>query len=115
MVYPTTNNSPGAAAQTIISCGFPLARYLEWVGENLEKFERAELRRQVADSWQRETKVETFTWTLPDEIAVGRVEVRAVLNFQKLVSSVAEFLNVPAEEAEVIAMNTAETWFEVYE
>ena len=50
---------PGAAAQTIISSGFPSARYLEWVGENLEKFEPVELRQQVADSWERETTVET--------------------------------------------------------
>ncbi len=50
---------PGAAAQSIVSSGFPSARYLEWVGENLEKFEPVALRQQVADSWERETTVET--------------------------------------------------------
>ena len=50
---------PGAAAQSIVSSGFPSARYLEWVGENLEKFKPVELRQQVADSWERETTVET--------------------------------------------------------
>lgn len=50
---------PGAAAKTIISSGFPSARYLEWVGENLEKFEPVDLRQQVADSWEREATVET--------------------------------------------------------
>lgn len=50
---------PGAAAKTIISSGFPSARYLDWVGENLEKFEPVELRQQVASSWEREASVET--------------------------------------------------------
>jgi len=50
---------PGAAAQTIISNGFPSARYLAWVGENLENFEPVELRQQVASSWEREASVET--------------------------------------------------------
>lgn len=50
---------PGAAAKTIISSGFPSARYLAWVDENLEKFEPLELRRQVASSWEREATVET--------------------------------------------------------
>ena len=50
---------PGAAAQTIISSGVPSARYLEHVDRNLEAFEPAELRRQVAESWQREKSVRT--------------------------------------------------------
>ena len=55
---------PGAATKTIISSGFPSARYLEWVGENLEKFEPVELRQQVASSWEREATVET-----PEQVA----------------------------------------------
>lgn len=50
---------PGAAARTIISSGFPSARYLAWVGENLEKFEPVELRQQVTASWDREATVQT--------------------------------------------------------
>jgi pimeloyl-ACP methyl ester carboxylesterase len=50
---------PGAAAKTIISSGFPSARYLAWVDEKLERFEPVELRRQVAASWEREATVET--------------------------------------------------------
>lgn len=63
----------------------------------------------------RETKVETFTWTLPEDIAPGRVEVRARLNYQRLVQPVAEFLEVPADETVIEVINTASTWFEVYE
>lgn len=50
---------PGAAARTIISSGFPSARYLAWVDENLEKFEPVELRQQVTASWDREATVQT--------------------------------------------------------
>ncbi|HSF82655.1 MAG TPA: alpha/beta fold hydrolase [Anaerolineales bacterium] len=50
---------PGAASQTIVSSGFPSARYLEHVAQNLETFEPQALRASVAASWERETKVET--------------------------------------------------------
>ena len=50
---------PGQAERTIVSSGFPSARYLSWVEQNLEMFEPAELRQQVTDSWERETSVET--------------------------------------------------------
>ena len=63
----------------------------------------------------RETKIETFTWELPDDIALGRVELTAVLNYQKLVKPVADFLNVPEDESEVIEINRASTWIEVYD
>jgi proline iminopeptidase len=55
---------PGAAARTVISSGFPSARYLAHVDENLATFEPIELRQQVADSWARETSV-----TTPEEVA----------------------------------------------
>jgi len=61
----------------------------------------------------RETKIETFTWILPDDIALGRVQFDARLNFQKLVRPVAEFLGVPDEESEIVLVNTAESWIEV--
>ncbi len=63
----------------------------------------------------RETKIETFTWQLPDDIPFGKITFKAVLNFQKLVKPVADFLNVPADESEIMLVNTAETWVEVYD
>jgi hypothetical protein len=62
----------------------------------------------------RETKVETFTWALPADVAPGRVTFRAVLNYQLLVAPVAEYLEVPAEEAVPQVINVASTWVEVY-
>ncbi|HHM24354.1 MAG TPA: hypothetical protein ENJ23_04855 [Bacteroidetes bacterium] len=61
----------------------------------------------------RETKVETFTWEVPEEIAVGRVRIQATLNYRKLVKTVAEFLGVPEEESKPVLVNTAETWIDV--
>ena len=57
----------------------------------------------------RETKVETFTWQLPDTIAPGPLVVKATLNYQKLPTPIVEFLEVPAEEAQVIEMNSHQT------
>lgn len=62
----------------------------------------------------RETKVETYTWTVPDTVPEGRVLVQATLNYRKLPVPVQEHLEVPAEESETLVVNTAETWFEVY-
>ncbi len=62
----------------------------------------------------RETKVETYTWNLPDDVAEGMVTVRATMYFSKLVRPVGEFLNVPEDEMEAVFVNTAETSFEVY-
>ncbi len=61
----------------------------------------------------RETKIETFTWTVPDDVEFGTVVVRAELNYRRLVKSVAEFLKVPEDETEAIRVNDAETSFEV--
>jgi len=63
----------------------------------------------------RETRLETFTWEMPEDIALGKVSVSATLNYQKLVKPVADFLEVPAEESEIVVMNTTDTWIEVYE
>jgi len=63
----------------------------------------------------RETKVETFTWEMPDDIAPGTVEIRARLNYKRLVQSVADFLQVPADETETQIINTASTWIEVFD
>jgi len=63
----------------------------------------------------RETKVETFTWPLPEDVALGEVTFEAVLNYKRLVQPVAEFLEVPADEYETIVINSASTWVEVYD
>lgn len=61
----------------------------------------------------RETKSETFTFALPENIAIGPLTVTAVLNYQKLVASVADFLGVPADEKEIIRVNEHHTVVDV--
>ena len=63
----------------------------------------------------RETRIETYTFEMPDDIALGRVTFKAELNFQKLVKPVADFLGVPEDESEIMLVNTAETWIEVFD
>ncbi|HMA62979.1 MAG TPA: multiheme c-type cytochrome [bacterium] len=63
----------------------------------------------------RETKIETFTWPMPRDIAFGEVEVTATLNYQKLVRPVAEYLDVPEEESEIDVINKTSTNFLVYD
>lgn len=50
---------PNKAAQTIVSCGVPDARYLEHVQRNLDAFEPITLREQVKLSWARESHART--------------------------------------------------------
>ncbi len=61
----------------------------------------------------RETKLEYFTFNLPDNIAPGELKVTAVLNYQKLVKPVADFLGVPPDEAEIIKVNEHTTYVTV--
>ena len=61
----------------------------------------------------RQTRMETFSFDVPDDIAPGSVTVTATLNYQKLVWPVAEFLNVPDEEAAVVQVNQHSTSFTV--
>ncbi|MCK4538925.1 MAG: NapC/NirT family cytochrome c [Candidatus Krumholzibacteria bacterium] len=63
----------------------------------------------------RETKIETYTWTLPNDIEPGKVIIKGTLNYRRLVKSVAEYLKVPEDETEIIHVNDAETWFEVFD
>jgi nitrate/TMAO reductase-like tetraheme cytochrome c subunit len=63
----------------------------------------------------RETKLETFTFNLPYEVAPGMLTVKATLNYQKLVRPVGEFLNVPEEETEIIEVNDHFTTVEVFD
>lgn len=50
---------PGMASETIVSSGVPSTRWLEGVERQLDTFEPPELRAQVADSWARETVIDT--------------------------------------------------------
>jgi hypothetical protein len=63
----------------------------------------------------RETKIETFTWQLPQDIPTGKIMFKAQLNYQKLIKPIADFLQVPLEESEIIIINIDETWVEVFE
>jgi hypothetical protein len=62
----------------------------------------------------RETKIETFTFNLPHDIAEGKVVVTATINYQKLVTSVGEFLGVPEDEMETIKVGEHSTEFTVF-
>jgi hypothetical protein len=57
----------------------------------------------------RETKLETFTFTLPFDTAPGEMTVAARMNYRKLVKPVADFLGVPPDEAEIIPVNSHAT------
>jgi nitrate/TMAO reductase-like tetraheme cytochrome c subunit len=57
----------------------------------------------------RETKTETFTFQLPYDAAPGEMKVTAVLNYQLLVKPVADFLKVPAEESDIMLVNSHAT------
>jgi hypothetical protein len=63
----------------------------------------------------RETKLETFTFELPYDAAPGKMTVTATLNYQKLMTPVAEYLNVPDEETETIEVNKHFTTITVYD
>ena len=61
----------------------------------------------------RETKLETCTFTIPENAAPGLMKVSAVLNYQKLIKPVADFLEVPDDEAEIIQVNQHSTYVTV--
>ena len=63
----------------------------------------------------RETKIETYTFEIPPDLAPGKVTFNAQLNYQKLVKPVADYLKVPEEESEIVIVNKASTWVEVYD
>jgi nitrate/TMAO reductase-like tetraheme cytochrome c subunit len=58
---------------------------------------------------------ETYTWTLPADIAPGTVTVTASIYYSRLVSSVAEYMKVPAEEYAPEKVNAHSTTFAVQE
>jgi hypothetical protein len=53
----------------------------------------------------RETKMETYTFKVPEKAAPGLLTITAKLNFQLLVKPVADFLGVPDEESRAIQVN----------
>jgi hypothetical protein len=57
----------------------------------------------------RESKVETFTFRIPENCPPGKMKVTATLNYQLLVSSVAKLLGVPESEYEIIKINEHST------
>ncbi|MDH7605064.1 MAG: hypothetical protein QHH13_09205, partial [Melioribacter sp.] len=57
----------------------------------------------------RETKIETFTFKVPNNIAPGKLKVTATLNYQLLVKPVADFLGVPESESQIIKVNEHST------
>jgi len=57
----------------------------------------------------RETKLETCSFTIPNDAAPGAMKITATLNYQKLVKPVADFLNVPDDEEEIIKVNDHST------
>ena len=62
----------------------------------------------------RETKTETFTFTLPYDIEPGKVVVNASLYYRLLVKPVGEYLDVPAEEYAALEVNSHSTEITVY-
>ncbi|MGK9367969.1 multiheme c-type cytochrome [Melioribacter sp. Ez-97] len=61
----------------------------------------------------RETKLETFTFHIPDDMPPGKLKVTAVLNYQLLVKPVADFLGVPEEESRIVEVNRHSTEIEI--
>ena len=53
----------------------------------------------------RETKIETITFKVPDNISPGQMKITAVLNYQLLVKPVADFLSVPESESQIVKVN----------
>ena len=56
---------------------------------------------------------ETFGWTLPKNVATGKITVTATVWYSKLVGSVAEFLGVPDEESAPVKVSDHSTSIEV--
>lgn len=63
----------------------------------------------------RETKIETYTWTIPENISPGKVKIEVKVLYRLLVRSVAKFLKVPEDEYRTREINSAETYIEIIE
>jgi len=56
---------------------------------------------------------ETYTWKLPADLATGEVTVTATVWYSRVVSSVAEYLDIPPREIEPVMMSRHTTTFQV--
>lgn len=63
----------------------------------------------------RESKVETCTFRLPAKLPPGPLTVTAALYYAKLLKPVADFLKVPAEEAEPLKVNEHSTTVAIFD
>jgi hypothetical protein len=63
----------------------------------------------------RETKLETFSFSVPFDAAPGTMTVTAQLNYQKLVAPVGRFLEAPAEEYAIIPVNQHSTTITIWD
>ncbi len=55
----------------------------------------------------RETKIETYSWNIPQDISPGPVTIKAILYYSLVPSSVGEFLHLMPSEYTRIKVNTA--------
>ena len=62
-----------------------------------------------------ETKVETYTFKVPDNAPLGPMTVEATLGYRLLIKSIGDFLKVPAEETRDQVISTASTSFELFD
>jgi hypothetical protein len=63
----------------------------------------------------RQTRIETYSWAVPGDIAFGKVRITATLNYRKLVKPVADFLGVPPDESRIDMINQTSTEIVVYD
>jgi len=61
----------------------------------------------------RETKMENFSFVMPDDVEPGKMKITATLTYQLLVKPVADFLGVPESESAVMKVNDHSTYVTV--
>lgn len=61
----------------------------------------------------RETKIETFTFSIPDKLPKGKLTIKASLYYQLLVESVGKYMKVPSEEYEPFEVNNAFAYIDI--
>ncbi len=61
----------------------------------------------------RESKIETYTWTVPEDLPKGELTIKANLFFSQVPDSVGKYLGLPEEEYRPLLVNTASAVIEV--
>lgn len=61
----------------------------------------------------RETKIEGYSWKLPQGVVAGKLTVKASLYYSQVPGSIGEFFNLPESEYAPILVNSAEVQVEV--